>query len=388
MFTFIIFLLVLSLVVLVHEFGHFFVARLSGMKVFEFGWGFPPRAIGFYRDPLTKKIVWVWKSRANDLAETVGGVPREQQFPATLYSINWLPLGGFVKIKGENGDTEDEDSFSAKKFGPKLATLLAGVVMNFILAAILLGVGFMIGLPTDLSNLGDERAIIVKSAEVMIQHVEKDSPAAIAGLKTGDVIRTVNGTAVQNTSVLINLFRESEKKVLNLEIKRDELIFNQAVTPVYIEKDGVPRLGVGLADAGVIRFPWYLAFYKGFVAAGMGFLNVFVAFYILVRELILGNGLAFGVSGPVGIAVAVGESARLGFSYLLNVTAMISLSLAALNVLPIPALDGGRALFVIIEKLFRRKIPIKVEQITHTVGFVALLFLIVVITWRDISALF
>src|SRR3989338_1548807 len=388
MFTFIIFLLVLSLVVLVHEFGHFFVALLSGMKVFEFGWGFPPRAIGFYRDPLTKKIVWVWKSRANDLAETVGGVPREQQFPATLYSINWLPLGGFVKIKGENGDTEDEDSFSAKKFGPKLATLLAGVVMNFILAAILLGVGFMIGLPTDLSNLGDERAIIVKSAEVMIQHVEKDSPAAIAGLKTGDVIRTVNGTAVQNTSVLINLFRESEKKVLNLEIKRDELIFNQAVTPVYIEKDGVPRLGVGLADAGVIRFPWYLAFYKGFVAAGMGFLNVFVAFYILVRELILGNGLVFGVSGPVGIAVAVGESARLGFSYLLNVTAMISLSLAALNVLPIPARDGGRALFVIIEKLFRRKIPIKVEQITHTVGFVALLFLIVVITWRDISALF
>lgn len=364
------------------------MARLSGMKVFEFGWGFPPRLIGFYRDPVTKKIVWVRKSKAADLAETVGGEPREEEFPATLYSLNWLPLGGFVKIKGENGENKDPDSFGAKPFWPKLATLLAGVTMNFILAAVLLGFGFMVGLPADLGTISDDRAIIVTQPQVMVQHVEKNSPAAAAEIKSGDIITAVNSTPVTTASALIDVVRQSTNKALALEIKRDDSIVTKEVTPAKFEEDGIPRLGIALADAGIVRFPWYLALYKGIQAAVGGFMNIFISFYILVRELMLGNGLAFGVSGPVGIAVAVGESARLGFSYLINVTAMISLSLAALNVLPIPALDGGRALFVIVEKIFRRRVPVKIEQITHTVGFVALLLLIVVITWRDIKGLF
>ncbi len=147
-------------------------------------------------------------------------------------------------------------------------------------------------------------------------------------------------------------------------------------------------MGVVLADAGMIRYPWHIAIGKGFMAAVFGLVNIFIAFFVLIKELILGRGLAFDVSGPVGIAVVVGQSAKLGFNYLLNVTAMISLSLAAMNILPIPALDGGRALFVILEKIFRKPVSMRYEQMAHTIGFVLLMALIVVITGRDVLNLF
>ncbi len=158
--------------------------------------------------------------------------------------------------------------------------------------------------------------------------------------------------------------------------------------PEVLEKDGYPRIGVMLADAGIVRYPWYIALYRGFQAAWFGLINIFISFYILVKGLMLGNGMAFSVAGPVGIAVVVGQSAALGFSYLLNVTAMISLSLAAINVLPIPALDGGRAFFVIIEKIIRRPVPMKYEQLAHTIGFLLLMVLIIVVTFKDVVRLF
>ncbi|EKE07086.1 MAG: membrane-associated zinc metalloprotease [uncultured bacterium] len=155
-----------------------------------------------------------------------------------------------------------------------------------------------------------------------------------------------------------------------------------------IKNAETPKLGIALADAGVIRYPWYIAIYKGFVATFIGLINIFVGFYYLLKGLILGQGLVFDVAGPVGIANIVGQSAKLGFNYLLNITAMLSLSLAAINILPIPALDGGRIVFVVLEKILKKPVPMKYEQIAHTIGFVLLMTLIVVVTWRDVAKLF
>jgi len=148
------------------------------------------------------------------------------------------------------------------------------------------------------------------------------------------------------------------------------------------------RVGIALVDAAMIRYPWYIAIYKGFVAAGIMVVNILLAFYYLLKNLILGNGLIFQVAGPVGIAVIVGNSVRLGISYLLNTAAMLSLSLAVINILPIPALDGGRILFIGLSKILRRPVSMKYEQMAHTIGFVLLMALIVTVTWRDVAGLF
>lgn len=388
MLTIILFLAILSLLVVAHEFGHFIVARRCGMRVYEFGWGFPPRLGGLYRDPVTGKLVWVWGRGKSRLAQTVGGQERQAEFPATLYSINWLPLGGFVKIKGENGETANEsDSFGHKSAWKKLLTVVAGVAMNFLLASVLLSIGLAVGLPADVNSLDDKMAQIVQAPNVLIQDVQAGSAAQSAGLKFGDIIVALNNKEVVHSRQVINGVRESAGAPLLLGIKRGKEIFTLTVSPAASRTGETPRLGVMLSDAGIVRYPWYVALYKGFVAAFGGLLTIFFSFYILIKQLMLGQGLAFDVSGPVGIAVVIGQSARLGFSYLLNVTAMISLSLAAINILPIPALDGGRALFIILEKLTGRKVPIKYEQLAHTVGFALLMLLIIVVTWRDVRGL-
>lgn len=388
--TIVIFIIILGIIVLAHEFGHFITARKSGMKVYEFGVGFPPRAIGFYRDPNTKKIVLVVGKGKTKLKQAVSGEEMEnEEFPATLYSLNWLPMGGFCKIKGENGEKAVEsDSFGYQKAWKKVIVLAAGVVMNVVLAGVVLGIGFMIGLPTDLSQGIDDKAIIVQPAEVMIQAVEKDTPADKAGLKYGDVVLSINNESIKNTSQMQEKIKNIGGESLQLVIKREKQELSLEITPSLIKDEQSPRLGVALADAGIVRYPWYIALFKGFQAAGIGFVNIMVTFYVLIKGLILGQGLMFDVSGPVGIATVVGQGAKLGINYLLNITAMISLSLAVVNILPFPALDGGRILFILIGKIIRRPVPLKYEQAAHTLGFLLLMALFVFITARDVINLF
>lgn len=388
MVTVLVFLIVLSVLVLVHEWGHFIVAKKSGMKVYEFGWGFPPRAFGAYKDPKTGKWVFVWGKGKSGLSDTVGGESREEEYPATLYSVNWLPLGGFVKIKGENGESATApDSFATQKIWKRALVLVAGVTMNVVLAAVLLGIGFMMGLPADMSMGTDKHAIVVKEPQVMIQQVEKDSPAEKAGLTFGDTLLSLNGTPLVSSEQLRTLIKESGTKTISLEVARAQEKKTLSITPELLGSEEVPRLGVVLADAGIIRYPWYIALYKGVIAAGIGLVNIFIAFFILIKNLVIGKGLAFDVSGPVGIASVVGQSAKLGLNYLINVSAMISLSLAAINILPIPALDGGRLVFVLLEKVLKKPVPQKYEQLAHTFGFMLLMALIVVVTYRDIARL-
>lgn len=410
MLTILLFILILGILVVVHEFGHYITARKSGMKVFEFGFGFPPRIGGFYRDPATKKFVLVWgngnkkeqtEEQKSTLSNTVGGGERMEEFPSTLWSINLLPLGGFVKIKGENGeDTKDSDSFSAHKAWKRIVVLAAGVTMNILLAFVILSVGFTIGLPTDLSTGTDPQAIVVEKASVVVEQVEDNSPAQVAGIQFGDKILRIGTADVDwfdgdnllgeeiNSEKLVGYVNLHSSEELSLLVERagEKMIIK--MTPGNVKNSDTPKLGIALADAGVIRYPWYLAIYKGFVATFIVLINIFIGFYYLIKNLILGQGLIVDVAGPVGIASIVGQSAKLGFNYLLNVTAMLSLSLAAINILPIPALDGGRIIFVILEKILKKPVPMKYEQIAHTIGFVLLMLLVVVVTWRDVAKLF
>jgi len=388
MFTLIVFIVILGLLVFVHEFGHFIAARLTGMKVYEFAIGYPPRMFGVYKDPKTKKYVWVWR-RGKNSAKPVDDVPDlRQEFPATLYSLHLLPLGGFCNIKGENGESiKDKDSFGHQKPWKRFVVLMAGVTMNFLLAAILFSVGFIVGLPADISNLNDDKIIVVDQPQVIVQMVEKESPAEKGGIKFGDKIVSLYGTEINSSKELIDIIQTYEEGIIDLKVDRSGQIVSLEVVP-DIKEDGKKQIGIMMADAAIVRYPWYIAIYKGFVASGIALINIFVAFGILIGNLVVGKGLAFEVSGPVGIAVVLGQSARLGISYLINATAMISLSLAAINILPIPALDGGRILFLGIEKIIRKPVPVKYEQIAHTIGFALLMLLIIMVTGKDILSFF
>ncbi|HRH23428.1 MAG TPA: RIP metalloprotease RseP [Candidatus Magasanikbacteria bacterium] len=389
MVTILLFIIILGILVVVHEWGHYYTAKKFGIKVHEFGFGYPPRAFGWYRDPKTKKLVWIWGKGKSSLKETVSGNEQHAEFPGMLWSINWLPLGGFVRIKGENGERAKEiDSFGYHKAWKRIIVLAAGVIMNFILAAVVLGFGFMIGLPTDLSEGVDTHAIIVESPSVIVESVEEGLPADVAGIIFGDKITSVDRVAVSGANDLIEYIKTHRDNEVTVHIVRGQEELDVKLRPTVTDGDTAPRLGIAIAEAGIIRYPWYIAIYKGFLAAGIGLATIFVSFYYLIVNLVTGQGLMFDIAGPVGIAQIVGQSAKLGFHYVLNVVAMLSLSLAAINVLPIPALDGGRILFIVIEKIIGRPVSMKYEQLAHTIGFVLLMALVVVVTWRDIAKLF
>lgn len=390
MVTVIIFILLLSVLVVAHEFGHFYTARKAGMKVYEFGLGFPPRAIGFYKDPTTKKWVIVKGRGKSSLKETVGGEERIEEYPSTLYSINYLPLGGFVKIKGENGEAPNEaDSFGYHKAWKRFVVVVAGVTMNVLLAGVLLGVGFTVGLPTDITDGADKNAI-VENPSLVVQQVSEDSPAALAGIKMGDHILSVDGEKIDKSERFVSVIREKGEVELSIAVLRENQEMTFKLTPALLKKydDNIYRIGVMSSDVAIVRFPWYLAIVKGFQGAFFGFINVFTMFLITIKDLFLGKGLAYDVSGPVGIASVVGQSARMGLNYLISTASMLSITLAVINILPIPALDGGRAFFILIEWITRKKVPIKYEQAAHTVGFALLMLLVVAVTVKDVLKLF
>jgi regulator of sigma E protease len=391
MMTVIIFIAILSILVIAHEFGHFYTARKAGMKVYEFGLGFPPRAFGYYKDPKTKKWVYVKGKGKSSLKETVGGEGRQEQeeYPDVLYSVNWLPLGGFVKIKGENGeDPNDKDSFGYHVAWKRFIVIVSGVTMNVLLAGVLLGIGFMIGLPTDISE-GIEGRAIIEDPSLVVQQVSDDTPASVAGIKFNDKILTINNEKISNSEELVDYIRNKKDTELSIVVDRggEELTF--VATPAILEShdDDIYRLGIATVDVAIVRFPWYTAIYKGFVAAFIGFVTIFYLFIILIKNLIMGQGMAYEVSGPVGIASMVGQSARMGINYLISTSAMLSITLAVINILPIPALDGGRALFIIVEKVIRKPIPIKYEQLAHTIGFALLMLLVLIVTVKDVFKL-
>ncbi|TSC83908.1 MAG: Uncharacterized protein G01um101413_711 [Parcubacteria group bacterium Gr01-1014_13] len=377
MITFLIFIAVLAVLVLSHEFGHFIVARKSGMKVYEFGFGFPPRLFGiqFIKDASgKKKVKFIGRKRILE-EESHGG--------STVYSINLIPLGGFVHIKGENGEDPGPDSFAAQNAWKRAATLCAGVAMNIVLAFILLSAGFMMGLPQAIDGLPS--GVTVKDRHLEIIEAMPGKPAAEAGLQSGDTIVALDNLQNPSVSAMQDYVNSHKNQDITVTIKRDGSIIEKKVHPFIYPDTGKGGLGVSLVEVGLVSYPWYKAIYYGMLMTGFYLKEILFSFYFLIAGLFAGNNMGQVVSGPVGIAVMTGHVARLGFSYLLNFTALLSLNLAIINILPIPALDGGRLLFLIISKIKRKPISQRAEQIAHGLGFTLLMLLVVVITIKDLG---
>ncbi|MDP3900315.1 MAG: RIP metalloprotease RseP [bacterium] len=385
--TIIIFIVILSILVFAHEIGHFWTARKFGVSCPEFGWGFPPRAIGIYR-PINKagadeseapkksrKWKVVWGSREVDDAD------------GTVYSINWLPLGGFVKIKGEQGDSKDEtDSFGHQKIWKRCIILSAGVTMNIIIAALFISLGYMLGLPQDLDGVSP--AAIVRDRNIQIMQVLPDSAAANAGVQFGDVILSINNQQFSNYTQLQAFLADKAGQELDYQLRRGREEFDLAITPKVLGESDEVGIGVAIAETGLVSFPWYRAIWEGIKSTVFLIWFIIAAFYGLFRDIFTGVGVSQSLSGPVGIATITGQMAQLGFVYLLQFTAILSVNLAILNYLPFPALDGGRVLFLIIEKIRGRAVPEKVEAFIHNAGFALLIFLVILVTYRDITKFF
>jgi regulator of sigma E protease len=370
--TLVIFAFVLGLLVFVHEFGHFIVARKNGVKAEEFGFGFPPRAIGIVKTEDGWKVVWRAK-------------PTDKNFKNTIYSLNWIPLGGFVKIKGEMGeDAADSDSFVRKKIWQRMLILSAGVVMNVVTAAIFLSIGFGIGMP---QVLDDEISSFarVRDAEIQIVNIAAGTPAEKAGIASGDIIISIDGKEFDKMSALGEYVGAKEGVVTKVQIKRGEETLEKEITPQKIEEFNVTGYGIGMVRVGVVSYAWYIAPWEGIKETFFYIKEILQAFGLLLKDLVMGGKISVDLSGPVGIAVLTGKVARLGTIYLLQFVALLSVNLAIINFLPFPALDGGRLLFLVIEWFRRKPVNQQIENIIHNIGFTLLLIFIVLITYRDFT---
>ncbi|MEK9155593.1 MAG: M50 family metallopeptidase [Patescibacteria group bacterium] len=357
--TILLFLLLLSVLVLVHEWGHYFAAKRSGMAVEEFGIGFPPRVFG-------------WKGKSG-----------------TVWSVNAIPLGGFVKIKGESGENADApDSFASQSWLKRFVVIIAGVIMNLVLAWALFTAGFVFGLPAVVEG-GVEDGVTISDRAVNIVDVLPGSAADEAGLQIGDRLLTVDDTAYETGPDAREALKPHEDATpLSLMIVRHGETQTVSVTPEYVEELGRDGVGVSIVETGFIRYPWYLAPWKGLQTTVTATWDVLSAFGGLIASVFHREDVSANLSGPVGIAVLTGQVASLGGSHLVQFAAMLSINLAVINVLPLPALDGGRLAFLLYELIRRKKATPGFEQAVHAIGFAFLLLVVLVVTVKDIVHLF
>jgi regulator of sigma E protease len=374
--SFITLILVISILVFVHELGHFLVAKKSGVRVDEFAIGFPPRIYA-------------------------------KKYGETTYAINLIPFGGYVKIFGENPDEESMEgldkkrSFVNKPRHIQAAILVAGIVMNILFAWILLSASFMIGAP-QASNVSPGNYVFVTD-------VMKGSSAETAGIKSGDLI-----TDIEISSNLSADRQESQVTSLKENVKEENIISAEKIKAVVTESKGVPLvlsyirgdnkattsisakvgdkgaylIGVQMADVENTKLPFFSAFYEGakatyhmFNATMVGTLKFFGSAFVLDANL-------QDVSGPIGIAGYLNQAREFGIATLFSFVAIISLNLAVINLLPFPALDGGRLLFVAIEAIIRRPIKPAVANTLNLIGFGLLMILMLTVTVSDVGKLF
>jgi regulator of sigma E protease len=377
MLTAVVFIVILGLLIFVHEFGHFITARRSGIKAEEFGFGFPPRALGIYWNEKKRRYAFVWGKKHFETKETI-------------FSLNWIPLGGFVRIKGEDGSrAEEPDSFAAKSAWKRIVVLAAGVMMNFFLAWVLITSALMIGAPQPVEE-GQPASGTALDSKIQISQVIKNSPAEQSGLKIGDELISCIGTApackkrftaIKEVQTYIN---ENKGENIILSIKRGKSFLEIKSAPRQDFPVDQGPMGITLASTQIIQYPWYEAIGRGF----MGTINLIIlivsTLFEIIKNIFMGQKVSVDVSGPVGIALITKQVTELGLVYIIQFAALLSINLGIINILPFPALDGGRILFILIEKIKGSPVSQKVEQAIHSSGFVLLLLLMVFITFRDL----
>ena len=338
--TILAFIAVLSLLVFVHELGHFLAAKSSGVRVEEFGFGLPPRILG-------KKI------------------------GETVYSINLLPIGGFLRLTGEDGEYAslgDERSFAVKPPARRALILTSGVIGNFLLGWFLFTILFWVGLPKF-------------SDKVVVVSVENPSPAYEAGVREGDFIRMLDEMPISYFWEVSDYVSEHTDPITVV------LEDGGGLRSLIVRPD--PYLGVYVSNFVWKKSAvWYRAPWDALVEAAGELGAVWQGIGSLFSNLISTRQVPDEVAGPVGMAQVVGFHAELGPRYLMQIAGVISLNLALVNALPFPALDGGRLMFVIWEVLTKRKVNSAIEARLHQAGMAFLLLLILLITFHDISRFF
>jgi len=332
---------VLAIVVVAHELGHFATAKWSGVKVEEFGLGYPPRIFGIRRGE-------------------------------TLYSLNAIPLGGFTKMAGEE-DPQVERSLASKSIGTRLLVLSAGSIMNLILPFLLMTIALMV--PHN-----------VWTGQVTVAEVSENSPAAVAGIRAGDIIISITDAPVNNTGDLSRYIQLSLGKEITVLVEHSNGI-EEVVTlvPRWRPPEGEGASGVAVFDNVVYKESQSEPFWQAIPMGVSQTIENMVLFKNSILSLFTSTASTGGVTGPVGIAQITGEIAKSGISPLLEWTAFFSLNLAILNILPLPALDGGRIAFVLLEWVRRgKRISPKKEGLVHLIGFAMLLAFVLAITYQDI----
>jgi regulator of sigma E protease len=365
--TIVAFIVIFSLLILVHEFGHFTAARQAGIHVEEFGIGLPPKAKVLKKDR-----------------------------HGTEYSLNWIPFGGFVRLFGEDSTDsktlKDKRSFASKSAWKRTTVVVAGVLMNFVLAWLLITFGFTFGMKPFLATQNDiDRAVnsgLVETRKVFYVHdIDSGFPLAKTELKKGDSITSVNGVPVSESLDLSKVVKPDSTVTLSYLHDTKEKSF-QAQSNAQGKLGMTISLEDFIVKVNEVRYPIYEAPFR---AAGevwrLSGLTIVMLGNVVVT-LVTKLAVPAGVAGPVGIAKMTHTFAMQGFMALVQFTAMLSISLGVINIMPFPALDGGRLLFILFEVALRRRLSAKWETIAHTTGYALLMLLILAITWNDIWNLF
>ncbi|KKP69490.1 hypothetical protein A2X44_03085 [candidate division CPR3 bacterium GWF2_35_18] len=343
--TIVVILLIISVIIFVHELGHFVAARISKVRVEEFGLGMFIRIFSIKRGE-------------------------------TTYSINAIPIGGFVKLTGEDGSEQDDPhSFASKPKLTRFFILSAGVFMNFILAFLLFTVVFLTGMPQ-------------WGGKVYIADISSDSPAFEAQLQKGDLIQKVNGTVVDSSERIQEITEANLGSKLNLEILRENNTLNIEVLARKDHPDNEGPMGVTMSVEPVvvssIKYSFSQALIEGFKLT-LSMTKEMILGFVMIFTNLFGTGkVPEGVAGPIGIGQIIGELMKFGIIPVLQFAGIFSLNLAVLNFIPFPALDGGRVLFIVIEGIIRRKVPARVEGMIHLGGLALLLILLILVSYQDI----
>jgi len=337
--TIIIGLLALSVLVFVHEFGHFITAKLSGVKIEEFGIGYPPRLLSIKRGE-------------------------------TLYSLNAVPFGGFTKMAGEE-DPKVERSLASKSRGIRLLVLSAGAIMNLLLPVLLLSIASMV--PHNMV-----------SGQVSIVEVAPNSPAARAGIAAGDTLLSVNGKPIRNTGDLHRHIQSNLGNEISVSVRSNESIEEVRLMPRWKPPEGQGAIGIATTTLNPTLTRESLPFWRAIPAGAVDSIEMFVLYKNGIISLIIG-AIPVQMTGPVGIVQVTGEVARAGISPLLEIIAVISMAIGLTQLIPLPALDGGRIAFVLLEWARRgKRVSPRREGLVHLIGFVVLMGCMLAITYQDI----
>jgi len=343
------FLIFFSLTLFLHEFGHYLAARLVGIRVEEFGFGFPPRLVCLFR---------------------VG---------ETEVTLNWIPFGAFVRLSGEN-DPDIPDGFIHANPFKRLAVLFAGPLMNLLTGLVLFSLLFMqVGIP--------------ETSKVVIDYVEPDSPAAQAGFLPGDLVRAINEMPVTGMKMVVDLVNQNRGREVSITIERNGSLLTLRATPRVDPPPGQGALGIRMATP--LRQPtsWFETIPLASQATYQSLVQIPRSLVGVIRGEVPAEQAR--VVGPVGIYTIFSQAREQdiqneqsgnapGDVLTLQLMALISVAVGFTNLLPIPALDGGRILFILPEIVLRRRVPPKYESLVHTIGFVLLILLLVYITAQDI----